>query len=103
MSTFAFERIEAVVGKQQFDKLVVDGHAPFDEFEENIEEQYKSEMMRIYACMNDVANLKTVPKEKFHFYDNKKGGYREFEFKSKHLRVYGNHSDERENNNNRWN
>ena len=51
MSTFAFERIEAVVGKQQFDKLVVDGHAPFDEFEENIEEQYKSEMMRIYACM----------------------------------------------------
>ena len=39
--------------------------------------------------MNAVANLSPVPYEKFHFYDDGKDGIREFEFKSKHLRVYG--------------
>ena len=39
MSTFALERIEAVVGRQRFDKLFVDGVCPFDEFENNIEAQ----------------------------------------------------------------
>ena len=46
-------------------------------------------MVGIYAVMNEVANLRAVPSTKFHFYDKTKGGYREFEFKSKHLRVYG--------------
>ena len=39
--------------------------------------------------MQAVSNLKSLPYTKFHFYDDKKGDYREFEFKSKHLRVYG--------------
>lgn len=89
MRTFALENINAVRGTQKFDKLIVDGVAPFDEFEKKVKEQFISEIHRIYASMNDVANLKSLPKNKFHFYDDKKGEYREFEFKSKHLRVYG--------------
>ena len=89
MPTFVLENIEGVNGKQQFDKLIVDGDCPFDRFEEEIETCYKSELVGIYAVMNEVASLKSVPFAKFHFYDNAKGGYREFEFKSKHLRVYG--------------
>jgi len=33
MSIFALEKIDAVVGKQSFDKLVVDGVCLFDEYE----------------------------------------------------------------------
>lgn len=89
MPNFAVRKIEAVVGKQQFGKLVVDEVCPFDEFENNIEQQYKSELHGIYNYMNAVANLLSVPSTKFHFYDDGKDGVREFEFKSKNLRVYG--------------
>ncbi|MBO7635466.1 MAG: hypothetical protein J6S89_02700 [Paludibacteraceae bacterium] len=92
MSKFALIKIDAIKGKQEFVKLMVDGMCPFDDFENSLETMYSSELVGIYCYMQDVANLKTVPKEKFHFYDkNKKyeDGVREFEFKSKHLRVYG--------------
>lgn len=94
MPTFALRKIEAIRGKQEFDKLIVDDQCPFDTFEEGLEEQYRAEMAGIYHYMDDVANLKTVSDDKFHFYDNdkkkkRKDGVREFEFKSKHLRVYG--------------
>lgn len=89
MPKFALQKIEAIRGKQEFDKLIVDETCPFDEFEKSLEGQYKTEMEGIYHYMEDVANLKSVPPTKFHFYDEGKNGVREFEFKSKHLRVYG--------------
>lgn len=94
MPNFALKRIEAINGRQEFDKLVVDGRCLFDDFEAGLEEQYKSELVGIYHHMQDVADLKPLPDTKFHFYDNdkkqrQKDGVREFEFKSKHLRVYG--------------
>ena len=39
MSKFALQNIEAVQGKQTFEKLLVDGVAPFDTFEQGLEEQ----------------------------------------------------------------
>ena len=94
MRKFALKKIDAIKGRQEFDKLVVDDICPFDEFEKNLEEQYRSEIVTIYRYMQDVADLKSLPEERFHFYDslikkNRRGGVREFEFKSKHLRVYG--------------
>lgn len=94
MPIFALRKIEAIKGKQEFDKLVVDGKCPFDEFEKSLEAQYKAELAGIYNYMQNVADLKAVPEDKYHFYDNNKkqrgkDGVREFEFKSKHLRVYG--------------
>ena len=92
MHIFALEKIDAIKGKQEFLKLKVDNKCLFDEFENSLESRYKSELIGIYSCMQEVANLKSVPETKFHFYDNnkkRKDGIREFEFKSKHLRVYG--------------
>lgn len=89
MPTFACKQITAIVGKQVFQKLVVNDVCQLDEFEDTLESQYKAELIGIYNTMNDVANLLSVPKTKFHFYDKAKGTYREFEFKSKHLRIYG--------------
>lgn len=89
MPTFALIKIEAIKGKQEFDKLCIEGRCPFDEFEINLEKRYKSELIGIYNHMQNVADLKSLPYDKFHFYDNGTDGVREFEFKSKHLRVYG--------------
>lgn len=90
MSNFEIIKIDAVKGKQTFFKLSKDGKCQIDEFENGLKDKtHKSELLTIYAYMDHVANLKSLPKTKFHFYDNAKGGFREFEFKSKHLRVYG--------------
>lgn len=89
MPTFALRKIETIKGKQEFDKLIVDGKCPFDEFEAGLEAQNRKEMAGIYNCMQNVADLKTLPYKKFHFYDEGVNGVREFEFKSKNLRVYG--------------
>lgn len=89
MSKFVLNDVETVKGKQSFKKLSIDGRCPFDEFEEEMCKNFQSEVESIYAVMNNVANLKAVPTKRFHFYDDAKGGHREFEFKSRHLRVYG--------------
>ena len=89
MPNFEIRNIDAVNGKQKFYKLIKDGTCQIDYFENNLEEAYKPELKTIYAYMDQVANLKSLPQTKFHFYDKAKGGFREFEFKSKHLRVYG--------------
>ncbi len=88
MHTFVLKRIDAIKGRQEFDKLCMDGRCPFDEFEDGLT-CYKSELEGIYNVMQNVADLNPVPKTKFHFYDGGENGVREFEFKSKHLRVYG--------------
>ena len=88
MNTFALEKLKGIDGRQRFDKLVVDGVAPFDVFEQNVTAAYSAELEGIYAVMNNVANLRSVPYSKFHPYSDGKDGLREYEFKSKHLRVY---------------
>lgn len=89
MPIFELENIEAIRGCQQFDKLKVDGECPIDNFVDNLEERYETEMDMIYAYMDMVANNQSLPYTKFHTLD--KGcsdGCREYEFKTKHLRVY---------------
>lgn len=63
----------------------------FDEFEKEIEHrgQYEEELYAIYSLMEDVADNKLLPKEKFRDITiKKKDKIKEYEFKSKHLRVY---------------
>ncbi len=80
--------MELIKGRQTFSKLLVDGEAPFDRFTEELEEQYESELGSIYYRMEAVANLQLLPKEKFRELKGGKGDVKEYEFKSKHLRVY---------------
>ena len=88
MSTFAVEIIEAIKGKQTFYKLLVDGKAPIDEFEAGLVGQYETELESIYFYMEAVANLRPLPKTKFRELKGVKGNNKEYEFKTKHLRVY---------------
>lgn len=88
MDRYTLKRMEQVRGKQVFDKLVVNGIAPFDVFIEELEDIYQSEIRTMYKYMDVVANLGLLPSNKFHPYSSGKDGVREYEFKTKHLRVY---------------
>lgn len=90
MHTFVFEIIDAVHGKQTFEKLIVDGVCFIDEFEAEIKSdgQLYSEYRTIFAYMNFIAAGQSLPKTKFR---EIKGGNiqtKRYEFKSKHLRIY---------------
>lgn len=90
MRIFATEIIDAINGKQVFEKLLVDGVCLLDEFEESIKDnpQYTSEFRTLFAYMNFVANGSPLPKTKFREIKGDNIKTKRYEFKSKHLRVY---------------
>ena len=88
MEGFELRRLDIIVGKQSFSKLIVDGRDLLNEFELTLEERYRSEMRTIYAWMQMVADLNPVPGTVYHPLSDGKDRFREYEFKSKHLRVY---------------
>lgn len=88
MHTFVVQKIETINGKQEFNMLIVDGKSLLEEFEESLEDIYESEMNSIYLYMEEVANCRSLPISKFREINCGKGSIKEYEFKSKHLRVY---------------
>ena len=88
MGKYSLERMEQVKGKQAFDKLVVNGVAPFDVFVKDLEDIYRPELRTMYAYMNLLADLHHLPGTKYHPYNEGKDGFREYELKTKHLRIY---------------
>jgi len=88
MERFELRHLDIINGKQSFEKLIVEGSDLLEEFERSLEERYRSEMRTIYAWMQMVADLRPVPGTVFHPISDGKDGIREYEFKSKHLRVY---------------
>lgn len=89
MPKFALRRINAVQGSQSFEKLVVDGVAPFDAFEEGLEAKDRRSLEKIYFYMNEVANNRTLPETKFKDVTPKRERIKEYEFKDGNIRVYG--------------
>lgn len=88
MSNFALSNINAVFGKQKFYQLKIDGVNVLDSFENELESAYKTEFERILSWMNHVANLKPAPQKKFRDITPESEIIKEFEFKSRHLRIY---------------
>jgi len=88
MSIFALKELDVIKGKQKFFKLLKDGVCEFDEFEIEARINYYSQMTRIYALMNKVANLETLTMKQFKDITPKKEKVKEYEFKTKNLRVY---------------
>ena len=80
--------IGAVKGRQVFQKLLVNGIAPFDEFEKDLEDQDRLSLSKIYFYMNEIANNRTLPKTKFRDVTPPKERVKEYEFKDGNLRVY---------------
>jgi len=90
MSKFALEKIKAIEGAQTFDKLLIDNECQFDNFEEGLKNNDKllTELGKIYGYMEDVANGRSLPVNKFKDITPTKELVKEYEFKSKNLRVY---------------
>lgn len=90
MSIFELKKIEAIVGKQHFYELVIDGHSQYEEFTNTVKSnpQYYSEFKTILAYMTFVSDLKMLPKTKFRDITPSKDWVKEYEFKSDHLRAY---------------
>lgn len=98
MTKFTLKIIEAVTGKQTFEELVIggtgdkhkdSGKGQLTEFEKELEgTTYLSEYKTIIAYMSFVSNLKTLPQNKFKEITPPKEAIKEYEFKSKHLRIY---------------
>ena len=88
MNKFALETIDAIKGKQRFEKLLVDGVCLFDEFEKNLEKKYKRNLQKIYYYMESVANNMSLPCTKFKDVTPDKETVKEYEFKDGDLRVY---------------
>lgn len=92
MPKFVLKNIKSINGKQQFNQLVVDGNGQLDEFENDLKDTtYWSEFKTLLVYMHFVANNRTLPQTKFKDITPAKELVKEYEFKSKHLRIYAIH------------
>jgi len=91
MKEYSLNKIEEIDGKQVFYKLEIEGVCQFDEYVKEITKdgQYVEEYTSLIAIMEDVANNNLLPKTRFRDITiSKKEKIKEYEFKTKHLRVY---------------
>ena len=96
MNKFALKYIDEIVGRLKIFKLLVNNRCEYDEFERQIETEssYKSELIRIQTRLQEIADCKLLPKEKFRNITPKKELVKEYEIKTRHLRVYLFHEEE---------
>lgn len=89
MLTFTIERIEAIYSLQEFDQLIINGKGQLDIFEEDLSDTtYRSEFKTLLTYMEYLGNNGSLPKTKFREVTPKGENVKEYEFKSKHLRIY---------------
>ncbi len=83
-------RIEEIEGRQSVFKLECNGSCQFDEFWDKIEIEgnFASELDTIQSRLEDIANGKLLPKNKFRDITPKKIKQKEYEIKTHNLRIY---------------
>ena len=95
MIKFALHYLEEFTGRLKIFKLVVNERCEYDEFERQIETEgsYSSELVTIQTRLHEISDGKLLPKEKFRNITPKKELIKEYEIKTRHLRVYMFHED----------
>jgi putative component of toxin-antitoxin plasmid stabilization module len=89
MPKFTIAEIKAISCRQEFDQLVIDGEGQLDIFEKDLADTtYKSEFKTLLTYMEYLGNNGSLPKTKFRDVTPKGEKVKEYEFKSKHLRIY---------------
>jgi len=88
MHTFALQKISVIKGIQRFEQLMVDGIGQLDEFEKDVMgTTYSGELKKLFTYMEYLSNNNTLPEKIFRELKPSKNP-KEYEFKSKHLRIY---------------
>jgi putative component of toxin-antitoxin plasmid stabilization module len=86
---FGLVRVEAVKAKQhEFFELEIHGVKQLSIFEAELEAKYQGEFRAILTYMDYCSNGNLVPVAKMKDITPHKDPVKEFEFKSKHLRIY---------------
>jgi hypothetical protein len=95
MSKFALKPIKFVSDtKLMFYELVLNptedlkDKGQLTEFENELEQRYRSELRQIYAVMEFDANMNHPPPGKLKELSGASDGVKEYEYRSKHLRIY---------------
>jgi len=90
MSKFALKEYNNVTGKIKFFKLIEERVCYWDDFCREIQKDsnLEDQLIAIISRMNDVANLRILPKNKFRDITPNKEKVKEYEIKTSDLRVY---------------
>jgi putative component of toxin-antitoxin plasmid stabilization module len=90
MHTFALLKIHEINGKISFYKLSINGKCEFDQFEREISKDgnLKRELINVQTLLQEVADGNLLPENKFRDLTPKGEPVKEYEIKTKHLRVY---------------
>lgn len=90
MNNFVIEKIKEISGRISFFKLSKNGVSEFDEFVKEIknEHKYSAEILRIQIIMQQVSDLNMLPDNKFKELKGRKSNVKEYEIKTRNLRVY---------------
>lgn len=97
MPDFELKEIEGIEGELKLYKLIKDGKCFFDEFWTTYEKtgNTKKELATIQTRMTLIANRANLPKDKFRQLKTpKKDSIKEYEIKTRNLRVYLFHDEE---------
>ena len=90
MRKFGLSKIEAIHAKQPFDQLVVNDNGVLDLFERELKgTTYQGEIKVMLTYLEYLGNGGLLPETKFKNITPENEKVKEFEFKSKHLRIYG--------------
>lgn len=90
MRKFALKHIEEIVGRIRIFTLIVNNYNEYEEFASQIEKEgtYSSELITVQTRLQEIADCKLLPKEKYRNITPKKELVKEYEIKTRHLRVY---------------
>ncbi len=89
MPIFTVRKVAAVQAKQALDELEIDGAGQLAEFERTLQDkQFLSEFRTLLTYMEYVSNGNSLPDTKFKDVTPTGERIKEYEFKSKHLRLY---------------
>jgi hypothetical protein len=89
MTKFATIKVEEINAKEPVEQLVINGKKQLDAFEEALKgTTYLSEYKTLITYVEYLADGNTLPAKKFRHLKGVADGVTEYEFKSKHLRLY---------------
>ncbi len=90
MSKFVLKPFNNVTGTIKFFKLIEDKYCYYDDFCRKIQQDsnLEQQLLTIVSRMNDVANLRSLPKQKYRDVTPTKETVKEYEIKTADLRLY---------------
>lgn len=91
MHRFALKSVDLEVGNQKIELLTEHDNCYFEDFEKEITESHKkyvNELGSIYTILERLSNNESLPEKKFKDITPSKENIKEYEIKTRNLRVY---------------